>query len=346
MVGRFFMLKKFFAVFFAGIILVTTGTHAEDNSTRQMCTGSQQTNFYTTNSSSRPAISADYKIYFDNNKSIIPNECKSDVDRIIQDLHAKSADIETVLLFGSASAVGGAKINAQLAQDRVNTINKMLTDAGITTCKYETDSDGKATALEGRCAHISMGDSLYRAVVPTNNSDSTWYHRAVFMFVIYKGDICDASTIDALNRLSAKVSDPSIKSLLNNATEICNNNKKDQLLLRSQREQIMDAIAAAIKKYPELSEGMSAGVLADAIIAIRDSLALSVSVWKNAEGKFNYARLASDSIAGVVLGTAGGLITSSVVKKNQIKNGFEDIMCTVGGQNVANWGDEFRVGIK
>lgn len=342
MVGRFFMLKKFFTVFFAGIILVTTGTHAEDDSTRQMCTESGPVGLYyqTNNPSSYPTIQADYAIYFDNDESTIPSECKSDVDNIIQDLSAKSADIETVLLFGSASAVGGPTINAPLAQARVNTINKMLTDAGITTCKNET------TALEGRCAHISMGDSFRRAVVPTDNSNSRWFHRAVFMFVIYKGDICDASTIDALNRLSAKVSDPSIKSSLNNATEICNSNKKDQLLLRSQRQQIMDAIAAAIKKYPELSSGMPAGVLADAIIAIRDSLALSVSVWKNAEGKFNYARLASDSIAGVVLGTAGGLITSSVVKKNQIKNGFEDIMCTVGGQNVANWGDEFRVGIK
>ena len=72
----------------------------------------------------------------------------------------------------------------------------------------------------------------------------------------------------------------------------------------------------------------------------------NISVWKNADGKFNTARLASDSIAGVVLGTAGGLITSNVVKKNQIENGFEDIKCTIGGQNVAAWGDQFRVGIQ
>lgn len=70
------------------------------------------------------------------------------------------------------------------------------------------------------------------------------------------------------------------------------------------------------------------------------------SVWKDKEGNFNKARLASDSIAGVVLGTAGGLITSHVVKKSQIKSGFEDIQCTVGGQKVADWGDEFTVGIK
>ncbi len=73
---------------------------------------------------------------------------------------------------------------------------------------------------------------------------------------------------------------------------------------------------------------------------------LKVDVWKTAEGNFNGARLASDSIAGVVLGTAGGLITSHLVKKGQIKNGFEDIQCTVGGQKVADWGDEFTVGIR
>ena len=83
-----------------------------------------------------------------------------------------------------------------------------------------------------------------------------------------------------------------------------------------------------------------------AIGDLRASVAdLEVSKWKTEEGKFNTARLASDSIAGVVLGTAGGLITSSVVKKHQVEDGFEDLNCTIGGQTVAGWGDEFTVGI-
>lgn len=82
------------------------------------------------------------------------------------------------------------------------------------------------------------------------------------------------------------------------------------------------------------------------LTAIHDKFRDKKSVWKDAEGNFNTARLASDSIAGVVLGTAGGLITSHVVKKNQVENGFEDIKCTIGGQNVAEWGDQFRVGIQ
>lgn len=70
------------------------------------------------------------------------------------------------------------------------------------------------------------------------------------------------------------------------------------------------------------------------------------SVWKNAEGKFNAVRLASDLTAGVVLGTTGALVTSHLVKKKQVEDGFEDLKCTVGGQVVADWGDIFQVGIK
>lgn len=69
------------------------------------------------------------------------------------------------------------------------------------------------------------------------------------------------------------------------------------------------------------------------------------SVWRNADGKFNTARLASDATAGVILGTAGGLISNKVIKKNQIKKGFEGIGCYVGGQVVADFGDEFTVGM-
>jgi hypothetical protein len=87
---------------------------------------------------------------------------------------------------------------------------------------------------------------------------------------------------------------------------------------------------------------IAAGKKLDAIVAGFGE----ANVWTNAEGKFNTARLASDSIAGVVLGTAGGLITSSVMKKKQAEQGFEDLKCVVGGQPVAGWGDEFNVGIQ
>ncbi len=94
------------------------------------------------------------------------------------------------------------------------------------------------------------------------------------------------------------------------------------------QSQAKEKISSAISELDEISSG------------------LKLTVWRNKEGNFNTSRLLSDSIAGVVLGTAGGLITSNVVKKNQVENGFEDIQCSVGGQVVAGWGDEFRVGIQ
>ena len=68
-----------------------------------------------------------------------------------------------------------------------------------------------------------------------------------------------------------------------------------------------------------------------------------LSKWRTAEGKFNYARLASDATAGVVLGTTGALVTASVIKKKQVEDGFESLECTVGGQHVGDWGDVFRI---
>ena len=73
---------------------------------------------------------------------------------------------------------------------------------------------------------------------------------------------------------------------------------------------------------------------------------LETKKWRNKDGKFNTARLASDGVAGVVLGTTAGLITAHVVKKGQIKNGYEDIKCTIAGQTVSDWGDELTVGVR
>lgn len=70
------------------------------------------------------------------------------------------------------------------------------------------------------------------------------------------------------------------------------------------------------------------------------------SVWKDAEGNFNTARLASDLTAGVVLGTVGGVVSGVVIKKKQVEKGFDALHCTVGGQTVADWGDTFTVGLR
>ena len=73
---------------------------------------------------------------------------------------------------------------------------------------------------------------------------------------------------------------------------------------------------------------------------------LNVSVWKNSEGKFNTSRLASDLTACVVLGTVGGIVSANIIKKKQVEKGFDALNCTIGGQKVADWGDEFTVGLR
>ena len=70
------------------------------------------------------------------------------------------------------------------------------------------------------------------------------------------------------------------------------------------------------------------------------------NVWKDKDGNFNTARLASDLTAGVVLGTVGGVVSGVVIKKKQVEKGFNALHCTVGGQTVADWGDTFRIGIQ
>ncbi len=71
--------------------------------------------------------------------------------------------------------------------------------------------------------------------------------------------------------------------------------------------------------------------------------ALETTVWRNEEGKFNTTRLLSDSIAGAVLGTAGGITTGVLLKKKQAEEGFENIQCEIGGRSVANFGESFTV---
>ena len=73
---------------------------------------------------------------------------------------------------------------------------------------------------------------------------------------------------------------------------------------------------------------------------------LNVSVWKNADGKFNTSRLASDLTAGVVLGTVGGIVSANVIKKKQLEKGYDALHCAIGGQKVADWGDQFTVGFR
>ena len=145
---------------------------------------------------------------------------------------------------------------------------------------------------------------------------------------------CDESTGAHLNEKTNKCECPSAELTLNADGVSCSCVDPDKVYKNGKcvytEEYLLRIKITQIREIRARLDGIMSG--------------LKVSVWKDEEGNFNTARLASDSIAGVVLGTVGGVVTSVVVKKNQIKKGFEAIQCAIGGQTVANYGDEFVVG--
>lgn len=165
---------------------------------------------------------------------------------------------------------------------------------------------------------------------------------------------CDASMLAVIDGWALQCKDDAgIMALINQIRELCKSATKTQVAFNSLWTALLAmqpqncTVVSPVQTTIDISVNIrSVQTAYSKLKSIHDKFRGDVSVWKSADGTFNTARLASDSIAGVVLGTAGGLITSNVVKKNQIEDGFEDIQCTIGGQSVANWGDEFRVGIQ
>lgn len=159
---------------------------------------------------------------------------------------------------------------------------------------------------------------------------------------------CDATELVFVRTaLTQWATNAQIVALANEIITYCNGTDRTAAEFRNKMAQLRALIAAAQQSATtariQASQTRINGSV-DALNNIKNNF--DISRWKNEEGKFNTARLASDSIAGVVLGTAGGLITSNVIKKNQVNNGFDDIQCTIGGQVVAGWGDQFNVGIR
>lgn len=166
------------------------------------------------------------------------------------------------------------------------------------------------------------------------------------------GYTCPESIINTVNQWRSTY--PQCVVQIDNLISYCNASNPNASQVNTLYTQIQQCISgvdadAAAAAAAELAASQAASLrrIESAVSKMNDiASGLKLTVWRNEEGKFNTSRLLSDSIAGVVLGTAGGLITSHVVKKNNIENGFEDIQCTIGGQVVAGWGDEFRVGIQ
>ena len=155
---------------------------------------------------------------------------------------------------------------------------------------------------------------------------------------------CDQTQINNLLTLQVEyATNTSIVAQINQVIEYCDGDPSE-IVFNSMINQINIAISGVNTQAEQNQANQRIDQAVATLNTIRDGL--RVNKWRNEEGKFNTSRLLSDSIAGVVLGTAGGLITSSVVRKSQVSDGFEDMQCTIGGQVVAGWGDQFRVGIQ
>ncbi len=62
-----------------------------------------------------------------------------------------------------------------------------------------------------------------------------------------------------------------------------------------------------------------------------------VSNGANESGYPTFKCMMTSCVAGAVLGATGGVVTNSLMKKNQIENGFEDLRCFVGDKNMGEW---------
>ena len=191
----------------------------------------------------------------------------------------------------------------------------------------------KCNCLGGKKFEINNGTG--QCVVAGGNDEDMLYE-------------CSSFDVSLINSWKVECKDNlTVMQLIQNLELMCKNKSLTVVQFNRMSNEVSLSVERNCKSVvmPDSSQSraaiIAAGGVLDGIVSGFD-----VSVWKDQEGNFNTARLASDSIAGVVLGTAGGLISSHVIKKSQIKKGFEDIQCVIAGQPVAGWGDLFQVGIQ
>lgn len=274
---------------------------------------------------------------FQTGKSELTDSCKkrfiSELPKYLRD------DLISFFVIGYTSRSGNATDNESLARDRADHITDIIVSSNA------NNSQTKGTIFQIRTA----GESTHNTTdFGTNDTENNPNARSVEVIFSYPQLTTNYQGIISLKEWKEKYAPNNQKCKANELfTEYIShlragesdddfNSEKIDETLKECKGASNDATGTQALTILELYTKLS---------KYHDKFRSKVSVWKNADGNFNTARLASDSIAGVVLGTAGGLITSNIVKKNQIENGFEDIKCTIGGQNVAAWGDQFRIGI-
>ena len=302
-----------------------------------------------------------------------PATCKQEVQKTFKNFADNfKDDINGILVVGSASEQGTHDTggNLQLSALREEAVVGLLNGVGLSTCRLDENNK----LVSEQCGEFGAGDSISRlytsnsrASQSAGNGENYCNHRRVDVYVFFEKDVCDAATqkllqaeIEFFTNTSHK--NNNIANNLKEAKELCDAAKNDtdynNRLGASKRKKIQEALQTATDELIEIAKRDPVSVqkinnptlqltlIVGALESIQAEFNDNRTVWKDTDGNFNTARLISDSIAGVVLGTAGGLITSHIVKKKQLEKGFENIMCTVGGQAVAAYGDDFSVDIK
>lgn len=264
----------------------------------------------------------DYTVYFENDRPKEKDDagktyrqlnqaskanCIDNLESTLGKIRAENED-NCIILLGTADKTndGIQNYNTKLSIRRVAMVYQMLTDA--------ISNNDCVRAFAGGASNSYFGDNV-------NYGQD--YEERVVRIIVTKKDITPPPQIEEIT--------------LNITNNITNNTTNSLTAITSVNVNYDDSQLQTQQKRTEI------GLIISELGRMNDSFGRSH--WKTASGNFNGARLASDSIAGVVLGTAGGLITSNIIKKNQIRSGFEDLQCVIGGQVVADYNDEFTTRI-
>ena len=300
-------------------------------------------------------VDGTYAIFFKTGEAEPTQECINDFNKIkkeLADLYEKK-DVEYFVVVGSADSQGAASgyPNDVLSGNRYNYAITEIVPA------YSEVRD------EGWLAGDVTGRLFKKERIKNP------LYRSVYIYVGWRLAQCPAKFVEKLSAYEKELTDalskyPNDKNKIENALAGVKKAKglcaPGKTLTASEVEQLLNEvygmliIAGDIVTSVQVINteiGIDVSYQENSIdlqYSKLDSLrrGLGFSVWRDEEGKFNTARLISDSVAGVVLGTVGGIVTSKLVKKNQLKKGFEDLYCAIGGQTVAEYGDDFTVGLR
>lgn len=290
-----------------------------------------------------------YSVYFDTGKHEPLDKCKESFDIVRRELeNLNSKDIAYFVMVASADRQGDEKRydNDALSGRRYDYVKNYVLPSGIEVRK------------EGWVA----GSASNQKFAPDYIDD--WQYRSVYIYPVWARFECDAKLVSDINSNIAKLekAKKDYPKQANEIDKILANYNSAHLLCDEAGKKLGATDSEALAKYLNGAFSLASNLKINIGITeitinstdidthyynlsrMRDSLKLSV--WRDENGNFNTARLVSDSIAGVVLGTVGGIVTSKLVKKNQLKKGFEDLYCAIGGQTVAEYGDDFTVGMR